>query len=202
MSRTGETAGRLEIVLDDLQKPHEPPNSNATAGARRARRPSPGQPAAVASRGRPGQPRMGGTPSWVLVAAGVVVAIAVVAATFLIGQGTRKSDAQVASERQAAVAAAVASTRQADRLVQVRLTTAAVAEQQRHDTRIVRRVRRRLQRSAEERSRQSYASGQSAGYTSGQAAGYQSGTQDGLRRGSDDLTCSDDPDVGWLPYCP
>lgn len=202
MSRTGESAGRLEIVLEDLQTARVPPNSNATAGARQARRPTPGQASPWAARSAPGRPRKRVTPSWVPVAAGVALALAVVASTFLIGQGTRKSDQQVASEQRTAVGAAVAATRQADRLTQVRITKAAVAEQRRHDLRVVRRVRRRLQRSAEERSRQSYASGQSAGYSSGQVAGYQSGTRDGLRRGSDDLTCSDDPDVGWLPYCP
>jgi hypothetical protein len=54
-----------------------------------------------------------------------------------------------------------------------------------------------------------YKSGQQAGYTSGyssgNSAGYSSGhsagVQDGLVQGSDQLTCSDDLDVYWLPAC-
>ena len=58
-----------------------------------------------------------------------------------------------------------------------------------------------MKKAAEKKAQQSYASGESAGYSSGNAAGYQEGTTDGLIEGSDQLTCSDDPDVGWLPYC-
>lgn len=36
-----------------------------------------------------------------------------------------------------------------------------------------------------------------AGYSAGNNQGYSSG----LVAGSDSLTCSDDPDVTWLPYC-
>ncbi len=54
-----------------------------------------------------------------------------------------------------------------------------------------------------------YVSGQSAGYSSGQSAGYSSGNNDGYATGheagvydaSDELTCSDDATVTWLPYC-
>lgn len=41
----------------------------------------------------------------------------------------------------------------------------------------------------------------SAGYSQGNSAGYSSGQSAGLIQGSDQLTCSDDPDVNWLPYC-
>jgi hypothetical protein len=40
-----------------------------------------------------------------------------------------------------------------------------------------------------------------AGYNQGNNAGYSSGQSAGLIQGSDQLTCSDDPDVNWLPYC-
>jgi outer membrane murein-binding lipoprotein Lpp len=46
-----------------------------------------------------------------------------------------------------------------------------------------------------------YGAGNSAGYDAGNSAGYSSGVDAGLRQGSDSLTCSDDPDVNWLPYC-
>jgi Tfp pilus assembly protein PilX len=39
------------------------------------------------------------------------------------------------------------------------------------------------------------------GYSAGSDAGYSSGREAGLVAGSDQLTCSDDPDVTWLPYC-
>jgi hypothetical protein len=42
----------------------------------------------------------------------------------------------------------------------------------------------------------------SAGYSAGNNSGYSSGVSAGLVQGSDSLTCSDDPDVTWLPYCP
>jgi hypothetical protein len=42
-----------------------------------------------------------------------------------------------------------------------------------------------------------YRDGNSAGYESGSSSGYSSG----LAAGSDALTCSDDPDVYWLPAC-
>jgi hypothetical protein len=41
----------------------------------------------------------------------------------------------------------------------------------------------------------------SAGYNSGTSTGYESGREAGLVQGSDDLVCSDDPDVSWLPGC-
>ena len=41
----------------------------------------------------------------------------------------------------------------------------------------------------------------SAGYSAGNDSGYSSGVDAGLVEGSDSLTCSDDPDVTWLPYC-
>jgi hypothetical protein len=41
----------------------------------------------------------------------------------------------------------------------------------------------------------------SSGYSQGNDAGYTHGRDAGLREGSDQLTCSDDPDVTWLPAC-
>jgi peptidoglycan hydrolase CwlO-like protein len=46
---------------------------------------------------------------------------------------------------------------------------------------------------AKKRADESYASG----YSSGASSGY----NDGLYAGSDSLSCSDDPDVTWLPAC-
>jgi hypothetical protein len=41
----------------------------------------------------------------------------------------------------------------------------------------------------------------SAGYSAGTNEGYSTGHNAGLVDASDSLTCSDDPDVTWLPYC-
>lgn len=46
-----------------------------------------------------------------------------------------------------------------------------------------------------------YSQGNSEGYGAGNSAGYSSGHEAGLVDGSDSLTCSDDPDVTWLPAC-
>jgi hypothetical protein len=46
-----------------------------------------------------------------------------------------------------------------------------------------------------------YSSGTDSGYSSGYAQGDSSGYSNGLYAGSDSLTCSDDRDVTWLPYC-
>jgi hypothetical protein len=40
-----------------------------------------------------------------------------------------------------------------------------------------------------------------AGFSAGTNEGYSSGHTDGLVQGSDELACSDDPDVTWLPFC-
>jgi hypothetical protein len=58
---------------------------------------------------------------------------------------------------------------------------------------------------AKKKADESYASGYSSGtgngYSSGYTAGNSSGYNSGLHAGSDSLTCSDDPDVTWLPAC-
>jgi hypothetical protein len=41
----------------------------------------------------------------------------------------------------------------------------------------------------------------SSGYSAGSNAGYSTGVSAGLVRGSDQLSCSDDSDVYWLPAC-
>jgi septal ring factor EnvC (AmiA/AmiB activator) len=46
-----------------------------------------------------------------------------------------------------------------------------------------------------------YSSGSSAGYSSGSSAGYSSGRSAGMVEASDELACSDDLDVTWLPLC-
>jgi len=54
---------------------------------------------------------------------------------------------------------------------------------------------------ADENYASGYGNGSSSGYSSGYSDGNSSGYNSGLYAGSDSLTCSDDPDVTWLPYC-
>jgi flagellar biosynthesis/type III secretory pathway protein FliH len=94
----------------------------------------------------------------------------------------------------------------------------AVAEQRAHDRQVLRRALRKARRAADEQIAaardQGYSSGSAAGhsqgyqegnadgYLDGNQDGYESGREDGLFDGSDELDCSDDLDVGWLPACP
>jgi hypothetical protein len=87
--------------------------------------------------------------------------------------------------------------------------TTATAATKRHDVRVLRRAVRKMKSAARRKIDAAYKQGQSDGYSSGSAAGYSAGsdagfsqgTEAGLIKGSDDLTCSDDPDVSWLPFC-
>jgi flagellar biosynthesis/type III secretory pathway protein FliH len=90
---------------------------------------------------------------------------------------------------------------------------AAITAQKQRDAERLRRVVKRLKRKAKREVQSAFASGQSEGYSSGSAAGYSSGSSDGyeegtadgyndgLYDGSDELECSDDVNVSWLPYC-
>jgi hypothetical protein len=54
---------------------------------------------------------------------------------------------------------------------------------------------------ANQRAEANYSAGYNAGNSTGFDSGYSSGRDAGLVQGSDDLACSDDPDVTWLPAC-
>ena len=132
---------------------------------------------------------------------GVVLALGIAAAGFFIGQGTRLSDPQVEEKVEAAVDRTTAEQKQIRR----KALGEARRAQKRHDRKVIRRVRRKLEKAAERRAQQSYASGQSVGYSSGSREGFEEGSsvgfEEGMSEASDDLTCSDDPDVSWLPFC-
>jgi hypothetical protein len=93
----------------------------------------------------------------------------------------------------------------AARVAQANAVAAAVKKQKDHDVRVLRRAVRKIKSAARRKVDVAYKKGQEQGYSSGTAAGYSSGRSDGvdegLREGSDSLTCSDDPDVTWLPFC-
>lgn len=142
--------------------------------------------------------------AWVVPVVAVLAALAVVgliAGAFLIGQGTRKSDEQVAKEKRAAVAAAVLATQRADAAEQKRVVKRVREKQKRRTRVVVRRVVRKLKKSSERKAQQSYASGSAQGYSNGRQEGYDAGTVDGATKATDQVTCSDDPDVTWLPFC-
>lgn len=81
----------------------------------------------------------------------------------------------------------------------------AVAKQKVHDTRVMKRVVRRWKSRARREAAAAAAAGYSSGNADGNAAGYSSGhssgVTEGARRATDQVVCSDDPDVTWLPYC-
>ena len=128
---------------------------------------------------------------------------------YFVGKDTRMSAAEVAQVTDRAV--------QVETQRQEGLRRKALDERKARDAAVLRRVVTKMKRSAARRAQQAYASGQSAGYSSGQSAGYSSGKEqgetegyvagsadgfeDGLTEGSDDLSCSDDMDVYWLPTC-
>lgn len=143
----------------------------------------------------------------------VPLILAVGAATFFVGQATRESDDQVAREQRAAVrqAVAVAVPKAVEIAVakkgaedkEKRLRIMARAEEKlkaRHRT-VLRRVVRKLKKSGDRKAQLAFSNGSSSGYSSGREDGHVEGVQDGIVTASDQLTCSDDPDVGFLPYC-
>lgn len=132
-----------------------------------------------------------------MIAAAVAAGALLAPVGFFVGQGGRPSE----NEARARVSAAVAvRARQAS--VEQR---AAVRHQRRHDRTVLRRTVRKIRRAYQQKVSRAFSSGQSQGFNNGQSVGreqgYNNGHSDGLIDGSDSLTCSDDPDVTWLPYC-
>jgi hypothetical protein len=90
---------------------------------------------------------------------------------------------------------------------------AGVAKQKTSDASKMKRALARARRAADKRQKkavdaarttglsQGYSNGTTDGYSAGNSDGYDNGVTDGLVEGSDDLTCSDDMSVTWLPSC-
>jgi hypothetical protein len=127
--------------------------------------------------------------------------LSIATGAFFVGQGTRKTDAQVNTERQVAVRTAVTGARNEGRIALGEAVAGAVKKKAAHDRRVLRRAVRRLKKSGEREAARSYSNGTSVGYRSGNRDGYSSGTEDGKVQASDELVCSDDTDVYWLPSC-
>jgi hypothetical protein len=127
------------------------------------------------------------------------------AGAFIGGQATRMSDTARANERNTAVSTAIAATKHADvAVLRSRLADQAAADHQAQIKRVhaVRKLeRKRAKRMVRAAARAARAEGYSAGSSAGYNSGYSSGTTNGLHEGSDSLSCSDDPDVTWLPFC-
>jgi hypothetical protein len=147
----------------------------------------------------------GETMSWVKVAVGGTLGLLFVAILvlggILYGQNTRQSDEEVARVVSQRVRA---EERRGDEA-----QDDALAEQRTQLDRKHRKSVKRLNRLHREKLQQqkaaAYEDGQSAGYdsgySSGNSEGFTEGHESGLQDGSDSLTCSDDLDVSWLPYC-
>ena len=142
------------------------------------------------------------------VAAAIAATIGVGAAAFFGGTSTRMSDDAVASQKTVAVKAAVDKTENENAIEKAieidGVKDAAAVHEKRAVKRAVKKERKRAQKLAETARNQGYSDGSVAGYSSGHSAGYSEGEsegfEDGMDTASDDLACSDDPDVP-LPYC-
>lgn len=126
--------------------------------------------------------------------AAVAIAIPLIACAFLLGQSTRKSDDEVQRNIVAAK-----TTQKAIDAKRAQIKTRNLLQRQE------KKLKKVFNKRAKKRAEKAYKNGSSAGYSSGSAdgfsTGYDSGAVDGLIEGSDDLSCSDDPDVTWLPAC-
>jgi hypothetical protein len=150
----------------------------------------------------------------------LLIAGAILAVAIMLGAGkvyanttanTARSDTTVrmTHEREAAVTKALAAqkkTMDAERIERVRTAAKeARASQKKRDRAVLRRVvgaqvdRRERETSAAQQS--GFSSGSAAGFSSGHQEGQEEGYEDGAQEATDQVTCSDDPDVGWLPYC-
>jgi hypothetical protein len=125
--------------------------------------------------------------------------------SFAYGESTRMSGTDVDTlvqkkvkhaESVAANQAAVVATET------VEATQAAAKAAKQHEKKAVKKARDSAYNVG---SATGYANGNADGTASGTAAGYSAGTEDGHVNGMNDatdgVTCSDDADVLWLPYC-
>lgn len=119
----------------------------------------------------------------------------------LYGQSTRQSDDEVKSLVSQRVRA---EDRRSDQAQDEALAEQRVQLNNKH-RKSVKRLNRMHRETLQEQKAAAYEQGESAGYDSGYSSGntdgFTEGHDSGLQDGSDSLTCSDDPDVSWLPYC-
>ena len=150
-----------------------------------------------------------------------ILAVVMIAAAcyiaFLAGQATRVTEADATERANSAVEQAIEQAREeetAKRRAEVKATKAAGWKRQRARVMKLTRWWERKLKTATVTARQEginsgYASGKNDGYASGKNDGFESGRETGLDEGfeegldeaTDEIVCSDDSDVTWLPYC-
>jgi hypothetical protein len=143
--------------------------------------------------------------TFISLGAVLAVALAALAAGYLAGQASRKSEDAVAllvNQKVTAANKAVNAERDITQAKAVRTAAnKAKHNQWRKDQKRWKKYAKKLVAKAHDKG---YAEGNTAGYNAGNSAGYSSGhsdgVQDGIEEGSDELTCSDDSDVA-LPAC-
>jgi cell division protein FtsB len=147
---------------------------------------------------------------WKIVLAAVgstIILLALVIGAYAVYHDKTSRIADLKEERQSLVSHnAVLTAQVATSRVKLRKTTAALNNTAK-DLRTTRRsltiTKRNLVQSrkdaaaANARADANY----SSGYSAGNSSGYSSGVSAGIVEGSDELTCSDDVDVTWLPAC-
>ena len=137
----------------------------------------------------------------IAVIAGFILVGVAGAAGYFVGQSTRLSDAEVALAVDDGVDEAVSATTEEQEAIRRKALAESRRVQRREMKKQLAKVRRKLTEKAEQQAAQSFASGQSTGYENGRSDGEVEGFEEGLTEGSDDLTCSDDSDIYWLPAC-
>ena len=137
----------------------------------------------------------------IAVLGGLLLTAVAGTAGYFLGQSTRLSDAEVALAVDDGVDRAVSDTTEEQEASRRKALAESRRAQRRDMKKRLAKVRRDLSAKAEQQAAQSFASGQSTGYESGRSEGEVDGFEEGLTEGSDELTCSDDPDVYWLPAC-
>ncbi|MGK2936185.1 MAG: hypothetical protein ACSLFR_00005 [Solirubrobacteraceae bacterium] len=180
------------MVLDPQGKPSTQPPPQGVAPAVP---PPPDPPKQPAGRWQIGT-------GWIVT--GIVgAALAVVvffASGFFVGQSTRKSAEQVAKERteavNVAVVAAVDRKGEEDKKLRLRMMARQETKLKARNRSVIRRVVRKMKRSGARKADEAYASGSAVGRNEG----FETGVDAGIEKASDDVVCSDDPDVP-LPYC-
>jgi flagellar biosynthesis/type III secretory pathway protein FliH len=143
--------------------------------------------------------------TFISLGAVLAVALAALAAGYLAGQASRKSEDAVALLVNHKVTAANEAVNAERDITQAKAVKTAVKQakhgQWRKDQKRWKKYAKKLVAKAHAKG---YAEGNTAGYSAGTSAGYSSGhsagVDDGIDEASDELVCSDDSDVA-LPSC-
>lgn len=141
-----------------------------------------------------------------LVGSLTLLLLGALAGSYLTGAASRMSDSEVTAKITKEVATAVDARSELAAEEQAEAVTAALDNQKEElDKKWAKKLKTTVSREKKQSYKKGheagYTEGNSAGYSTGHSAGYETGHTDGLWDGSDELVCSDDPDVTWLPAC-